>query len=376
MSKRFLLFDMDGVLLEPGGYHEALVNSVERIGKALGAPNTTISSEQIARFEVLNITNEWDTLAICTALTLIHLWQISKTIRLDGTLTEASPITKEPPDFDTFLNAIGTGGDLPGEVALQYLIKKHPWLSTDQLDHLGDLLTKCRDIYHSLTLPAHQETVLGSRTFEAHYNLKSQMNLESFLTKYDRPILTEQQYQNFREWLDHPDHHAGIMTNRPSRNPPGFLSSPEAELGIELIGFNDLPYVGSGILGWFAACHSQNQDFLFLKPNPVHTLTLLQRCLGKPMIESLQTAVSLWEGSGAFSDWEALDNGKVVIFEDSVKGLLSGQAACRLINALGIEIDYTLVGIAQNQMKINALAQVSTYNFNTINQINWFDIAK
>lgn len=366
---------MDGVLLEPCGYREALVASVERIGKALGAPSTTITSDQIAHFEVLNITNEWDTLAICAALTLTHLWQFNENIRLDGIVSEASPITKVAPNFTIFLTAIDNGGDLPGETAYHYLVNNYSWLSIDQRAHLSQILKNCRDVYNSLTLPAHQETVLGSRTFETHYKIKAQMDLESYLTKYDRPILTDKHYGYLREWLVHPNHHAGILTNRPSRTPPGFLSSPETELGIELIGFDDLPYVGSGILGWFAANHSNYHAHAFLKPNPVHTLTLLQRCLGRTTVDSLHTAVSLWQGSGVLTDWEPLENSRIIIFEDSVKGLLSGKSACQLINTLGIEIDLTLVGISQNQIKLDALDQVSTYNFNNINQIDWFDIA-
>lgn len=374
MSKKFILFDMDGVLLEPRGYYEALVASVERIGKALGAPNTTITSNQIARFEVLNITNEWDSLAICAALTLIHVWDFDGSMRLDGTMSDSSEITKEPPNFDVFLNTITSVGDLPGETTHQFLVDTHSWLNADQRAHLVEILHNCRDVYQSLTLPAHQETVLGSRTYEAHYNLKAKMNIESYLTKFDRPLLSGKHYDYFRDWLDHPDHHAGIITNRPSRNPPGYLSSPEAELGIELIGFEDLPYIGSGLLGWFAANHSQYPPHIFLKPNPVHTLALVQRCLGRNLIDSLHISVSLWQGSGTLTDWLALANSKIVIIEDSVKGLLSGKAAYQLIKALGIDVDLTLVGISQNQIKLDALEQVSTYNFSSINQIDWIEI--
>jgi hypothetical protein len=35
---QIILFDMDGVLLQPRGYHTALQTSVKRIGQALGVP--------------------------------------------------------------------------------------------------------------------------------------------------------------------------------------------------------------------------------------------------------------------------------------------------------------------------------------------------
>lgn len=375
MPHIFYLFDMDGVLLEPGGYQKALINSVMRIGQALGAPNTTLTKDQIARFEALNITNEWDTLAICAALTLVHLWDIDGHIRLDGLNPKASPITNETPNFDVFLMALSDGGHQPGETAYHFLIDHHSWLDRDQRTYLATILENCCDISRSLTLPAHQETVLGSKIFESHYKIKAQRNIESYLAKYDKPVMTEEKYAELRIWLNQSNHHAGILTNRPSRNPAGFLSSPEAELGSEIVGLTDLPYVGSGILGWFAVNHCQLPDHALLKPNPVHTLALLQLCLGRSLADSLQASVALWQGSGFFSDWEAFDNAKIIIFEDSVKGLLSGKAACKLINKLGFEIDLTLIGVAQNLIKLSALDQVSTCNVDNINQINWFKLA-
>lgn len=376
MPKTFLLFDMDGVLLEPGGYQKALVSSIERIGQMLGVPSTTITSDQIAQFEVLSITNEWDTLAICTAVTLLHVWQFDETIRLSGHFSIASPVTNDPPDFDLFLASINLVGDIPGETVFHSLVRNYPLINRDQRDHLADILLNCRDIYRSITLPLHQETVLGSTTFEAHYKLKAQLNCESFLTKYDRPILKNQQILELNRWLQHPDHHAGLLTNRPCRTPPGFLSSPEAELGIELLGLTQIPYVGSGILGWYAMKQKEAQEFLFLKPNPVHTLALLQRCLGRSISDSLNIAASLWQGHTDQVNWQSLDKAKIYIFEDSVKGLISGKSACQLIANLGIETSLTLVGISHNHIKLDALTEISTYNIDNLNTLDWVDLTK
>jgi hypothetical protein len=374
MPKIFCLFDMDGVLLKPVGYHKSLATSVRRFAQALGAPSTTITEDQIARFEALNITNEWDSLAICVALTLVHLWHIDEKVRLNGIEPRAIPLTHEKPDFDAFLKTIPDGGQLPGVTTYNFLIDQHPWLSTDQRAHLGAILVNCRDIYQSLTLPAHQETVLGSLTFKSHYNLIPKLNTDSYLLTYDRPLLSKDNYRRFHKWLNHPDHLAGILTNRPSRTPPDFLSAPEAELGIELIGLKDLPYVGSGILGWFAETHCHLHDHSLMKPNPVHALTLLQRCLGRSLIDSLQSAVALWQGSGTLSDWQPLDDAKIIVFEDSAKGLFSGKEASNLIKQLGLKIDLTLVGVAQNPIKLAALNHVSNFNIDNINQIEWENV--
>jgi hypothetical protein len=172
-----------------------------------------------------------------------------------------------------------------------------------------------------------------------------------------------------------PNHKAGIMTNRPSRSPDGYLSSPEAELGMALIGLEDLPYVGSGILAWFMFNNCQlPSGASLLKPNPVHALTLLQRCLGQPLTTSLERAVSLWQGQAEVRDWQILDNAKIVVFEDSVKGLQSAKAACVLLEEQGVHIDYRLVGVGNNPIKLSALDSISHYNIECINQVNWNDI--
>ena len=369
------LFDMDGVLLEPLGYRKSLQRSVKRIGLELGVPNTQLTEDQIARFEAINITNEWDSVAICAALVLIHVWKVKPSIRLDGTHLDRTPISNQKPDFDAFLMKVTDGGQLPAETAYHYLIEHYSWLNPEQTAHLWTILGNCRDIYQSLTLPGHQETVLGSKNFHNFYHLPSQLNSESYLLKYDRPIMTTEQYSSLREWLNNPMHLAGILTNRPCRAPDGYLSAPEAELGNNLIGLADLPYIGSGILGWFAANYCQSSDHSLLKPNPVHTLSLLRRCLGYSLLDSLGFSISLWQDKGSFSDWQELAGAKVSIFEDSAKGLRSGQAAYTLLKNICVDIELTLVGVAQNPIKQEALKAVTPHLINSINEINWFSIS-
>jgi hypothetical protein len=371
---QLILFDMDGVLLQPRGYHMALQRSVKRIGQALGVPKTELTDNHIARFEALNITNEWDSVAICAALILIHIWQVDPHLRLDGMTPCPRVISDQEPNIDSFLMLFPDGGDLPGVTAYTFLLDQNPWLNNDQRAHLWQILGHCRDIYQSLTLPAHQETVLGSEVFSEHYRLTSQFDTHSYLSQYDRAIMTDQQLLLLREWLKHPNHKAGIMTNRPSRSPDGYLSSPEAELGMALIGLEDLPYVGSGLLAWFAVNNSQLADHTLLKPNPVHALALLQRCLGQPLTTSLNRAVSLWRGQIDVRNWQWLNNAKIVAFEDSVKGLQSVKAACTLLEELGIAVSCKLVGVGKNPIKLAALDTISHHNIECVNQVNWIEL--
>ncbi len=352
---KYILFDLDGVLLKPLGYQKALISSVERIGKALGAPHTSITKNQIAAFEALGVTNEWDSVAICTALILIEVWQADPSIRLQGLNARLGVIHTKPPDFDMFIKSFKNDTEPPGEAAYIKLITENPWLTGSQRDHLHEILFHCRDIYHSLTLPGHVESVLGSQAFHSQYRLEPQLNTDSFLLKYDQPKVNKKQQTALRKWLENDQHYAGIMTNRPSKAPDGYLSAPEAEMGIEVIGFDDLPYLGSGLLGWFSSHHCQLPSFTFQKPNPVHALGLLRMMTGEQPEYALKSAADLWLGRSNHKDWVFVENAQVVIFEDSAKGLNAGKAAQALLKTIEIDININLVGISQNPIKIKAL---------------------
>jgi len=374
MTHQFFLFDMDGVLLRPKGYHHALQASVKRVGIALGAPNTELNADQIARFEALDVTNEWDSLAISTALILIHIWEVNPDVRLNGLVPHPEIITRSKPDFDLFLDRFSSSGTLPGHSAYQFLLKEHLWLSGEQQSHLSIILHHCRDIFKSPTLPGHQETVLGSRVFEDNYRLTSQLNMDSYLLKFDRPLIEKKQKDSLYDWLTDPNHHAGIMTNRPSSTPPGYLSSPEAELGAKLVGFDDLPVLGSGMLAWYAVNQHKIPDFTFLKPNPVHALALLQMAMGVPPIKALDIAADLWLGESGENEWVFMNNARVTIFEDAAKGLRCGIAAKKLLANIGIGIDLNLIGVTQNPIKYRALQNIADRVVSGIKDIQWNEI--
>ena len=154
----------------------------------------------------------------------------------------------------------------------------------------------------------------------------------------------------------------------------GEISPPEAELGVKSIGLEFLPIVGSGILACFAKNYLNFPDYTLAKPNPVHALALIQLCLGREPIDALHISAALWQGKGNLSDWEVLDGGRIVIFEDSVKGFISGQESARLLSALGLNVYLKLIGVSKNPIKIHALQQKTTHTIENINNIHWDSI--
>ncbi len=333
-----------------------------------------LSNDQIAKFESLSITNEWDTLAICTALILLKLWSFDPDIRLTSLLPRAETITDQAPEINAFLDTFTEVDDLPCRSAYIKLIKEHPELNSGEIEHLRKILFDARDIQHSLTLPGYQETVLGSDAFENNYGIPSQLAIESYLTQYDQPVLTPKKQRLFFDWLSKPENTAGIMTNRPSGAPPGYLSSPEAELGAQRVRMNQLPLLGSGMLAWFAVTQCQLPEHTFLKPNPVHALALMQMCVGEERTHALQLAYDLWGNEGIRGDWARLENAKVIIFEDSVNGFEAVQAARALLKSVNIEIETEFVGVSHNPIKKQKLSGFSDRVYESLNQVVWEEL--
>jgi phosphoglycolate phosphatase-like HAD superfamily hydrolase len=370
MSLHLIIFDLDGVLLSDSGYHPALQASVRIIGDKLGLKDVSISDNQIAQFETLGITNEWDTLAICTALMLVFVWNFNHDIRLNTTFHKNN-FGNESVNFSIFLSSFKLENDLPGLEAFQWISENYPRLNHEEKSYLYEILYNCRDIYHSLTLPIHQEIVLGSDIFRKFYNLEPTVQTIGFLSNYDRKAISADNFAEFLSWLKHPNNLAGIMTNRPSQSPPGFLSAPEAELGIKTSGFDFLPYIGSGYLAWYATQKLKLPGYTLMKPNPVHALTTMRLCAGEELLIAVEHSADLWLGNQYQAVWEMFANAKVTVFEDSVKGLQSAINAVELLRKKGINMDLSLVGVSDHPVKIDALNKITKNIIKNINMADW-----
>ena len=80
------LFDMDGVLLRPLGYHRALKETVRLAGISIGLGEMLLTDEQIAVFESLGISSEWHSSALCMAMMVLQ-----KTRGILGEATSSQP---------------------------------------------------------------------------------------------------------------------------------------------------------------------------------------------------------------------------------------------------------------------------------------------
>lgn len=367
---KILLFDMDGVLVEPHGYHRALQETVRLIARSLGYAEVRLTSQDIAAFESAGVASEWDTAAICTAMLLDQAWTVDPEITLSLEVKEVRAISKgtTAPDF----NMLATQLNRQEYLDLRPLQRAESWFLNHsnqrtplQSATLKSILQHARAHYHSLTHRIFQELVLGSQIYANSYDLPPQLDSQSYLLTYDRSNLSPSQTALLLDWLEAPENQAAIFTGRPSSPLPGAFSTPEAELGASLVGLENLPILGLGGLLWLAEQQNQNHQ-TYLKPSPIHVLAALQLCLGAPPELALTLASQLSQDQAFHPSWLLLKGAQVSVFEDTVAGLESARAAQIILISLGIDIDLHLYGIAASQAKAQALANAGARTFNSL----------
>jgi hypothetical protein len=358
---KILLLDMDGVLLEPRGYHRALQDTVAIIGRILGYRGVHLSSQDIAAFEAAGVSNEWDSSAICTALLLDRLWPEYPVLTLPSTL--APPLFPvhniPPPDFEAFIRTLSQAHliEMPPLSRAEHLFHDLDSRTNDQRQAIQDVLRHAHEIDNSLTHRLFQESVLGSRTFGETYGLAPALNTGSYLLEHDRSTLSEQDKAELSNWLRTPGHRAVIFTNRPSRSVGGHFCSPEAEMGAQGIGLSFLPILGLGGLIWLAAQRKLDVA-AFHKPAPVHALAALRLAVGDSLEAAVQAAAALALDGRTDRRWSALNGAKVYVFEDTAGGLVSIRKAREILARIQVTVEVQLYGITDSALKRQALQSV------------------
>ena len=374
-----LLLDIDGTLLRPGGYRQALIGTVARTAEILGFGEVLLDEETIATFEVAGVTNGWDSAAICTALLLDRLWQQDSGARLPGEATGwHHPDHQLPaPDFLAFAEALlesAASGQSPADRSKALLSANGTLRNPDQQAQLASILNDSHDIDRSLTMKIYQELVLGSQLFESEYGYASQLGLGSTLRQFDRPNLSLRAYQMLQDWVTQDGHQAVLFTNRPSKYPDGQGGTPEAEIGATSLSLENLPLLGMGGPAWLST-QAGLADNAYLKPSPLHALAALQLALGAPLKPALKVSEDLLAGQPDES-WAALDGARVWVLEDTTGGLRSVQSAAGHLEALGVKIQVTLFGIAEGRVKRRALADQGAAVYSDLNLVLYSVLAQ
>jgi hypothetical protein len=352
---------MDGVLLGSHGYQRALQETVRLEAMNLGYADTTLTLDEIAAFESVGMTSEWDEAAVSSALLQIAAWSNG-----DGRSNLATR-----PDFGAFALSLGRpefDGLGPLERAARAI---QPFLAGLPAERQAAILERIAMARHPLASPTHrifQELVLGSQAYEQVYKLPAAFRVESYLLAHDVSYLDTLSLARFNAWLNQPGHQAAIMTSRPNRPPADLFGTPEAELGAQLVGLSHLPIVGWGSISWLAEWQGIQPQSV-LKPDGVHALAAIQMAMGVEAQMALVRAYAFNRMNQFVKpEWQAAHGGEILVFEDTMVGLHSAQAAQATLERAGITVRLSLHGICTHPVKQRALEAAGARVHSTLAQ--------
>ncbi len=377
--RTLILFDVDGVLLHPVGYKEAMRATVNHFAAQMGQPGMAVTDDEIAVFEACGITNEWDSSAICVSTILLAALREGPDLRrdtLDGTLAAvaAAKLRLARPAYSAVARSIiydHSDGKVPASLYLAVLAGQ-----TDPAN-LPLFAVLLRDV-HSLDTPTtrvFQTHTLGSERFRAAYGEPAPLERESYLARYDLPLLTPENRQRLLGWMD-TDHGAAIFTARPSLPPadapvePGSGYAPEAELAAELLGLaGSLPLIAQGRIVWIArrTGHTVPQ---YIKPAPVQALAAIGAAASGAESAALESAAALYERGELTGPLAGLADrpARVIVLDDAITGIHAVRAAVERLREAGLDVMFEGIGVSPQADKRAALAQIAGRVVDDVNE--------
>ena len=372
-----VLLDVDGVLVHPVGYKDALRATMDTISARMGLPSMGITNDEIALFESCGITNEWDSTAMCASAMLLAALDIRPDLRrdtLDATFAAIrdARLTIPRPDFTGEARAVASNGMDGHYPALTYRTLLQQRTDSANFPLLDALLSNVHDVVGTPTTHIFQTHTLGSARFAEAYGARAALETESLLTAHDRALLNAQSRDQLIAWMADAAHGAVVYTARPSLAPADLVAdtapgsngtgfAPEAELALELLGLTGhIPLIGQGRVAWLA-WRNGRAPADFVKPSPVQALAAIGAAATGHEMESLIAAAALAESGDLQGPLAALrgQSVRVIVFEDSTGGIRATRGAVEQLQEAGIDARFEAVGVSPNADKRAALSRLT-----------------
>lgn len=380
------LFDVDAVLLHPGGYRAALQATLRHFAQQLGLAAPLLTAEQVDVFEAQSIISEWDISAICIAAVVLEGLLAAPALAVPATLPAALDALRSHgaplPDINPALLARSTAaalrpGEHPAQAAARVLASALRVAAdarcTELRALLHHILLHTRDPHQSLIFRIFQNFTLGSSAFTECYGLPAPFIAPGMLAVEDRPALDPKWAAEILAATQTDALRAVIYTARPSLPPTATIAgagtySPEAEQGARMVGLQALPVVGVGSMQWLAATLG-GDPAEFSKPAPLHALSAIACALFAPAADALRAAHHLLRTHQLPPLMESLRGRplRVVVFEDSARSIQGTQAAGAILQAAGVPVSVLGCGIAQSAAKREQLAAVGAQLYDDVN---------
>ena len=395
MKPVIFLFDLDGVLVRPGGYRAAVQATVNHFARWLGLPEAAPSEETIAIFEAQGITGEWDMIPLTLAILLDTAAGFSPAgsfSSLDSIRAQvrSSPLPDLRVDYAPAIRRLGAylqPGEAPADV---FLAACQSGQARDLFPNLRgqfiltELLANTRKLGLSATTRIFEHLVLGHEVYQQSLGLPVEIQSISYLSAHDRPLLTPAARGRLLDLRAQAGLRMAAYTARPSawqgqwsdgESLPAMFA-PEAEMALQLVGMETIPLVGYGQMGGLALQLGLTEEAL-LKPSPFHSMAAIAAAWTGDRPAALawlgQVFTSIQHGQprpGLATPAGPLPPAADVhIFEDSSLGMAGGKQAVQLLQDLGMAIDLHLWGVATHAEKVIALQAVgASIVFSDVNQ--------
>jgi protein-tyrosine-phosphatase len=393
-----LLFDVDGVLIEDGGYYAALIATLNYFNELMGAGPIVFDRPDRDQFQSRGYVNEWDLCPLCAGILIVE------------TLARYPDRVLRPSPFEDFLRQF-RGVNVPQlkDVARPYLkqidllqgkpverardmllnalaqlsLRADTRAVTESL--LRDMFAQTHDVDRAPVTQIFQEFVIGSKLYAESYHLPPRFAAPPVLTTEDRALISSAAQAKLAEWAQADRVKVCMYTARRSLPPtddPDHISligySPEAELGMQLLGM-DYPLIATGRVQWLAA--KVNVPFESVtKPAPIQALAAIGAALTHEEANSLLAAHALMSHGELIGPLAALRPVRwattapsdkdphgppdrsgihVWIVEDGILGMQATHGAIDLLIRNGLDIHAHAIGIAAGGPKAAALAPLS-----------------
>ncbi|GAB4481968.1 MAG: hypothetical protein Kow00124_30250 [Anaerolineae bacterium] len=374
-ERTLLLLDVDGVLLYPRGYKEALRAALNVFADQMGFPPVDLTYEEIAVFEAAGMTNEWLSGAMClAALVMAAIGTHGELARENLAATFAaiaeSGCRVDRPDFIALTRdvlaiapeGIHTAAPIRAVLGQRAAPPLQPLL--DEI--LGDIRPPAPFAY------IFQHFTLGDQRFTETYGIPARFRSESYLATLDHPTLSESGRACLEQGAAEGAYGLAIYTARPSLPPadldPTMLAAvdraehpPEGDLAADLLDFaRRPPLIAGGRMTWLAMRHAQHPG-AYIKPSPVHALaTIAAAHCGAEQI-ALEAAAALAQDgllTGPLADLRGMAV-RAVVFEDSLGGIQGMREAAHMLHEAGLDITVEAVGVAPEPSKQAALRRAA-----------------
>ncbi len=380
------LFDLDGVLIRPEGYREALRRTVAHFSREMGNPERPLEESAIEAFEAQGITCEWDIAGICAAADIFTIWRANPDLHLPADLPRAmrvlqkDTLARPEPDYAGWARRVSALGDETPSASAVKLFRQEAGHADPDVDRAGEfhtaldaLLGHPREFARSPVMQYFQQFTLGSRAYTEHYRVPATVETPSLLAEMDQLAVSASSRDQILAFHSHKKIRAAIITARPCwpQEARDDLSNypPEAEIALKVAGLKELPMAGAGHMLWLAKLHGQKPD-AYLKPNPVHSLAAFAFALGAGEGAALEAARIFVEEKKLLSPLDRIEEegADVVVFEDSPTGVIGTQSAVDLLRRACLDVRLSFIGVAAGVEKRTALEALGAKVFPTTDE--------